>query len=436
MVSLLCVAGLDPSGGAGISADIRACDFLRVHCCPVVTAVTAQNDNEFLDLETVSSDILNAQLDAVIDRYDIKAIKIGLAHSPEIIELLSRRLTSLDLPVIVDPVMFSSSGGNLVIPGFNETMISSLLPITTLITPNIKEAEGLTGSSINDRESVRKACLAIHNMGSKMVLIKGGHLNTTEATDILFDGSEYHEVSGPRIEGQYRGTGCTYSTLIAGYLGLGVGMVDAVSRSRQDLQRAIEFTHYGPEGQGLRFYPTLKDQEKETWLFLQKAVSELTGTLPPSIVPEVGINIAYALPGAISTDMVCALDSRIIKKGHRTATLGTPTFGQDSHVAKIVLAVMKHDREFRSCMNIRYDKTTIERLGASELTISSFSRLDEPEDGDTMTWGTDAAIRKRGSVPDVIYDEGDVGKEPMIRVLGRTPADVINKVKIIVRYLE
>ncbi|HEC72215.1 MAG TPA: bifunctional hydroxymethylpyrimidine kinase/phosphomethylpyrimidine kinase, partial [Thermoplasmatales archaeon] len=170
-----------------------------------------------------------------------------------------------------------------------------------------------------------------------------------------------------------------------------------------------------------------------TWDELRKNVDKLIKILRSDLIPEVGINFGYALPNAKSIDDVCALTKRIRRSRNNIIFDGKINFCSSRHIASIILAAMKKDRRKRSAMNIRYQKKVLDVCRKLGLSIGLFDRKEEPDYvKSTMEWGTSRVIEKTGFVPDIIYDEGDIGKEPMIRIIGDSPGEVVDKLNRIV----
>jgi predicted fused transcriptional regulator/phosphomethylpyrimidine kinase len=168
------------------------------------------------------------------------------------------------------------------------------------------------------------------------------------------------------------------------------------------------------------------------WLELKKAVDVLLTFLPKEFVPEVGMNIGYALQDAKKLDDICAINGRIVKTKDKPVRYGSIEFGVSKHVASIILAAMKFDCKTRCAMNLKYSDENIEKCKKARFKIGTFDRIQEPHEAkSTMEWGTTKTIQKLGSVPDIIYDTGGNGKEPMIRILGKNPKDVVNKAHIL-----
>ncbi len=238
MKGIVCISGNDPSGGSGIAADIRASSYIGVPCFPVISIITSQTNDDVLDVSPAPS--LSQQLRAALD-LNPASIKIGLLHAPDTIRIVAHELKVLEeKSIILDTVFASSSGHSLVTEDFISTFIDTMIPLTTILTPNIPEAEALTGRDIHTQVDVEEACRQLHAMGASNILIKGGHLEGAEAMDTLFDGTMFHTFSGKRIPGKFRGTGCSYSTLIASLIGQGYDVKEAVAGAKEHLQAAIE----------------------------------------------------------------------------------------------------------------------------------------------------------------------------------------------------
>ncbi len=428
MAFVLCIAGLDPSGGAGLSADMRALEFLGVGCFPVASALTVQNSGSFAALEPVSAGIIGRQIDAALGEAAPGAVKVGLLGSVENIELLARKLP--DIPLVVDPVIRTSTGFNVV----NDEMLAAyeelLFPRATLVMPNAYETSVLTGQKVTDVETAKKACPVIADMGPKVVLVKGGHFESERGSDVLYVDGDFHVLAGTELRGDVRGTGCTFSALIAGYLALDFGIVEAVKRAKLDMARALEFSVH-KEPKHIAFSEHLSEGQRNVWLAVQKAASEIGSILPPEMVAEVGNNIAYALEGAESPEDVCSLDSRLVLKGSRIVTMGLPVFGRKSHIGRVVMAAVKHDPNLRCALNLRYSEKTLDIAGDVGFKVATFDREHEPDQASSVEWGTARALQDFGSA-DIVYDLGAKGKEPMIRLLATNPEEAVNKLRKIV----
>ena len=239
----LTIAGSDSSGGAGIQADLKTFSALGVFGMSAITAVTAQNTLGVRAIQTMDAQILKSQIEAVFDDIEINAVKIGMLHSPEIVKVVANCINKYAPKyVILDPVMVTSSGDSLI---KNETIdkIKQLLySRSSLITPNLSEAEILSGIKIKTEDEMIRAGQILLNEGCNGVLIKGGHLTGNQKTDILLiKGKEPMLFSDKYIPSKNtHGTGCTLSSAIAAYLSLGRPMEDAVKEAKLFVTKAIE----------------------------------------------------------------------------------------------------------------------------------------------------------------------------------------------------
>jgi hydroxymethylpyrimidine/phosphomethylpyrimidine kinase len=238
----LTIAGSDSSGGAGIQADLKTFQAHGVFGMSAVTAVTVQNTVEVRAIQEMRPEIVQGQILCLFEDIRIDAVKIGMVSSSELIEAVAEALSSVDSPpVVLDPVMISKSGYPLLRPEAREALVKHLFPLAQVVTPNIHEARQLVGRSIETPEQMRSAADNILAMGARSVVVKGGHLGGEQATDILYDGTEYRALESRRVATQNtHGTGCTFSAAIAANLALGFGFFEAAARAKQYITGAIE----------------------------------------------------------------------------------------------------------------------------------------------------------------------------------------------------
>lgn len=241
MKNLLTIAGSDSSGGAGIQADLKTFAAHGTFGMSVITAVTAQNTCGVTKVQDIDCDVVKAQIEAVFDDIQVDAVKIGMVSSPEIIQTIATCLRKYAPKIIVvDPVMISKSGYPLLAPEACATLIKELLPLATLLTPNIPEAEAISESKIACKEDMLPAAKKIIALGVRNVLVKGGHLSDS-ADDLLFDGLRETWFIGKHISTKNtHGTGCTLSSSLAANLAKGLPLVEAVRNSKQYVTNAIE----------------------------------------------------------------------------------------------------------------------------------------------------------------------------------------------------
>lgn len=241
MKQVLTIAGSDSGGGAGIQADIKAMSANGVYAMSVITAVTAQNTEEVTDIFELPTSIIAAQIDAVFDDFEVAAVKTGMLSSTAVVELVAKMLKPQTVAnLVVDPVMISKSGHALLKPEAIEAMKKQLFPLALVVTPNIHEAQLLSGIEIKSLPDARRAAKVIHGFGCKHVLIKGGHLLAERATDLLYDGRFFNLFKGEFIDTPHtHGTGCTFASAIAAHLAQGKPLNDAVQTAKKYLTEAI-----------------------------------------------------------------------------------------------------------------------------------------------------------------------------------------------------
>ncbi len=262
----LTIAGSDPSGGAGIQADLKTFHQFGVYGTSVLTLVTVQNTVGVSRVEVLAADLVAEQLEAVLSDVPPRAAKTGALGSVEIIEAVAARAAEFSFPLVVDPVMISKHGVPLLSEPARAALVGKLLPHAFLLTPNLHEAFAICGIESRDQRGVEDAARAIAALGPQAVLVKGGHLAgkapagdaesageaPETATDTLFWKGQMHHFSSPRIRTKHtHGTGCTLSAAITACLAQGMGLIEAVETAKRFITRAIETnpgigTGYGP----------------------------------------------------------------------------------------------------------------------------------------------------------------------------------------------
>ncbi len=422
MPAVLSIAGVDSCGGAGIAADLKTFAALGVHGGCVITSVTAQNTMGVMDCFDIPPEFVEKQFEAVVSDIRIDCVKTGMLSSPEIVRKVAELIRKHNLRLVVDPVMRAEAGGVLLKQKAVEVLKEELLPITYVITPNIHEAEVLSGVEIRNMSDAEKAAKKIRKLGAEVVVVTGGHLN---GIDVVYDGKIKH-IKGRMIKGGGHGGGCTYSAAITAELAKGTRIIEAVRIAKEFVEEAILSGLKLGRGEAIvnplhmaERYPVLKNVEEAVKLIEEHMCAEL--------VPEVGCNIAMGVSNASSLSDVAAVSGRVVRLNDKPHAVGCVSFGASTHMARVVLTAMRYNPSIRGAMNIRYSDNVLkacERLG---LSMESFSRKNEPEGVSSMEWGVACAIKKAGKVPEVIYDTGDIGKEAMIRLLGKNAKEVAEK---------
>ncbi len=440
----LTIAGSDSGGGAGIEADLKAFAALGVHGVVAITAITAQNTTGVFAVSELSSEIIRSQIDAVVPDFGVKFAKTGMLSSSSIIRAVANAVSDHKLHLVVDPVMLAKSGAPLLKKDALTSLKKLLLPLADVVTPNIDEAEALSGFNINSVNDMETAGKAILNLGPKAVVVKGGHLRGEPIDMLLTREGLLKQYRGVRIpSGSTHGTGCSFSAAMTGLLSKGASLDESVLGAKEFVRNSIL---YGLNlGKGVGPANPMSNLEIDAEKFrvtskMNDALSILESAEGLSLLcPECQINIGMALPVpyAREQDDICAIPGRIVKAGGRLKASSFPSFGGSRHIAKVILAAMSYDPCSRSAMNIRYSEEILDACVNLGYAISSYDRAQEPDDvkrseGASIPWGVTEAIKSAKKVPDVIFHRGDMGKEPMLNILGADAVEVAMKACAIV----
>ena len=249
---VLTIAGSDSGGGAGIEADLKTFTALQVYGMASLTSITAQNTKGVFATHDLPPELVARQIDVVIEDLGVDAAKSGMLSNAGIVEAVADRVSHHRIEnYVLDPVMISESGQPLLEQDAIETLKEKLLPLALIVTPNAAECEALTGRALTDEAGMREAARAIHALGARHVLVKGGHIEGSNAIDVLYDGSEFETFSAPRIDTlNTHGTGCTYAAAIAANLAKGLSLRDAVGAAKEYVTGAIRHAFNLGKGPG------------------------------------------------------------------------------------------------------------------------------------------------------------------------------------------
>jgi hydroxymethylpyrimidine kinase/phosphomethylpyrimidine kinase len=432
---VMTIAGSDSGGGAGIAADLKTFAALGVHGTCAITSVTAQNTTGVIDAFDLPPEVVASQIDAICADMDVKWAKTGMLASSAIIKEVVKEIRKHELSLVVDPVMAAEAGGDLLRKEALSVLIEELLPICKVTTPNAMEAEAISGIPVKNPEDAKIAARIIADLGAEAVIITGGHI---DATDLLYeaDSDTFTRIPGTFVKGGTHGSGCTYSAAMTAFLACGNSLKVAAIESKKFVVQAIMKSRHA--GRGVNPVNPLGAtlEEKERYLVLRN-LKEAVLTLEKStdfskLIPEVGCNIGMAIPDADCPEDIAAVEGRIVEYSERALPVGCIGFGKGRHVGSVILSVLRYDPEIRAAIFLKYSERNLSLCREAGFGISSFDRTEEPENISTkepdeiitLGWGTAEAIKKYGGVPRVIYDKGNSGKEPMIRLLGTNAIEV------------
>jgi hydroxymethylpyrimidine kinase/phosphomethylpyrimidine kinase len=440
----LSIAGSDSGAGAGIQADLKMFSSLGVYGCTAITAVTAQNTKQVADIFEIPPAMVEQQIRSVMIDMPPNAIKIGMVYSSPIIDAVYHSLKTYKIPIVLDPILAAGTGAKLLRSEAYKSFVSKLIPACTLITPNRMEAEKLGGIVIKTENDGIEAARKIKKLGAENVIVKGAHFGSAHVTDLLLDrrGNSI-KFTNPRLKiKEIHGSGCNFSSAVTAYLAKGMALIEACKMANEYVHIAIR--NAVTIGKGLPVANLLSVIYRDashyrTLMELQQAVehiSMLDGFY--KLIPETQTNFVYALPDAVDISDVAAVRGRIVKIDNMAAPVSYVNFGASGHVASAVIAYMSVNPAFRSAINIRFEERLV-KICRGLFSVASYDRSREPKkikrkEGSSVSWGILAALSKNPKA-DVIYHMGDVGKEPMIIVFGRNPAQIVERIKAILKIL-
>ncbi len=440
MKTALTVAGFDPSSGAGTSRDLDTFFSLRVHGLSIPSCFVIQGPHGVTSVHPVSPEVIKGQIHALTDHEVPDAIKIGVLLDGAILSFIRPVIENKpSIPVILDPVMKAKNGVPLMIPDGLEAL-KAFMPLITILTPNTDEAAVLCERPVRTVNEMKECADALLNKGLKAVVVKGGHLEGNPI-DLFFDGTTFIEWERRRIRSRaIHGTGCTFSSLLTAYMALGYPMNEAFTASEKRMDELLHGAYDLSSGGYAYISSAARDHlAAERW----RVAQALTDTMvrlsllnPVEFVPQVRMNMAFALEGAQGIDDVAAFPGRVGCHEGRLCFHGRPEFGASSYVATSILAVMGIHPWLRAGAALRHEQATIEKARSMGLAVSPLPGHPGQDGGnrDDLDRLKDRIHQVLASAPepqDIIYDTGSQGREPIIHLFGRDPHEVINKMEMI-----
>lgn len=428
-MNILTIGGSDPSAGAGIQSDIKTFSDLNTYGFSIITAITSQNTTKFSKVETISPKMIESQIDVILSDFKIDAIKVSMVFNSKIIKAVYKKIQKTNLPIILDPVIISSTGGRLLKNDAIKHYKKYLIPISIAITPNISECEKLSGLKIKTKNDLQKAAKILEKIGSKNIVITGFEENG-KITDFIFTKNKQFSISSKKIPGYNHGSGCNFSAALTVGLAKRKNIKDAVMFAKDYAYNSIKNSK--KMGKGLAMTNFKKPSKLE--LELELAITNLTELNQMyDIIPECQSNFVFSKNKPKSIKDIFGIQGRIIKAGKEIIPTGDIKLGGSKHVATAVLQMNKKFPQIRSGINIKYDKKILKKLKQNNFKIASYNREYEPlsiksKENSSIIWGINNAIKNAKSPFDVIYHKGDFGKEPMIVVFGKNPNDVVSKI--------
>jgi hydroxymethylpyrimidine/phosphomethylpyrimidine kinase len=427
-VNILSIGGSDPSSGAGIQSDIRVASTLGANCFSVITAITSQNSVEFLDVEAVSPRSVEQQLDSILSDFEVDVVNIGMVYDSTIIEKIHSKLKKKNVPIIVDPVIISTTGGVLLKKSALSSFKRLLVPLAFVITPNIYEAEILSGVRIAKFEDLSSAAKKLSSLGAKNIVITGHTFTKNKVTDFIYDGKCHYSISEKILSAETHGSGCNFAMALSYSIAQKRTILESVKFAKKFTYQAIKASR--AMGHGVKITNLKKDSIKSELSYAINEFTNLDGI--HSLIPECQTNFVFAKRNSKSLNDIVGVTGRIVRAGNKVIVAGDLEYGGSTHVATAVLTMQRKFPQIRSALNLRFDKKLIKKFQKYN-KISSYDRTKEPaitklKENSSISWGIQEAIKNSRHPLDIIYHKGDFGKEPMIIVFGNSPSNVVAKI--------
>ena len=428
-MNLLSIGGSDPSSGAGIQSDLRIFSTDNVYWLTVITAITGQNTLKFGKVEPVSVNILKNQLQLVFSDFKIDGIKIGMVYDSQIIKTIYQQLKKLKIPIVVDPVIKSTTGGELLKKSAIKDYQRYIIPLATVITPNKYEAEILSKTKINSKNIPEKIAKTIQKMGAKNVSITGIQTKENKISDFILEKNKKYVISGDKISKINHGSGGNYASAILFSLAKNKSIKESFKFAKQYTHNSIK--NAKKIGKGIVITDINKNDITE--IELSESIQKFTKIKNIyKNIPECQTNFVYSKQKPKSTKEILGISGRIVKAGKKVIVAGDLEYGGSKHVATALLTVNKKFPQIQSAINIKYQNTTITKIKKLKFIVSRYDRNQEPinvkNKGSTIEWGIKSAIKNLKKSPDAIFHIGGFGKEPMIIIFGDTPKNILKKI--------
>ena len=421
-MNILSIGGSDTSSGAGIQSDIKRFSNNGFYPFTVITAITSQNTKKITSIEPVSKRSLELQMESVLSDFHIDAVKIGMVFNTQIIKAIHSKLKNSKFPIVVDPIIKSTTGRLLLKKNALPDYRKMIIPLADVITPNRYESKILTG--ITD---ARKAAKKIQSMGAKNVIITGFTESNNKIYDFILEPNNQYKISGKKLPIVNHGSGCDYSASMTESLAKGLPISKAVKIAKKFVYQSIKNSINIGKGINITHQEIPKDA-----LSLHNSIDEFRQIKNiHRVIPECQTNFVFAKTNPKTINDVLGISGRLVKTGKEIEIAGQIVYGGSQHVASAVIEVNKKFPEILSCINIKYDKKIILKAKKLGLTVLSYDRIKEPKkikskENSSIIWGVTNSLKNK--CPDLIYHKGDIGKEAMILIFGINPNNVIKKV--------
>ena len=422
-MNVLSIGGSDPSSGAGIQSDVKTFENHGVYGFTVITAITSQNTKKISKIVPISPKNIESQLESVLSDFQIDAIKIGMVYDTSIIKAVHKIIKNQRCPIIVDPIIESTTKMILLKKSSINAYRKMIIPLATVITPNKKESKIL--SECNKPEDASKR---LQELGARNVIITGFKESKGEIMDFVMESNNNYVLKGKKIKIVNHGSGCNYSASIAASLARKKSIHDSASIAKEYVYESIKNSKN--LGKGIKItYKKIPEIHK----ILSRSITDFQNIKNVSkFIPECQTNFVFSKNKPKSINSVLGISGRLVKAGNNVIQAGELVFGGSRHVATAVIEVSKKFPEVRSAINIKFEPGLIIKAKKRNMTVLSYDRKKESKssklkENSSISWGIASCLKSK--IPDIIYHQGDLGKEPMIIVFGKTPTEVVCKIK-------
>lgn len=436
---VLIVGGLDPSGGAGIQMDLATLTTCGVRALSAVSALTVQNSQGIARVIPTQPDDLFCQISACLDDFPVTWIKTGVLPSASLVRTVAMIVKSYKLKSVVDPIFASGKGYQFTDEETVQAYIKELCPVATILTPNLNELRHVDLILHRNQPTSQDPVKVVERLGRRWnttILAKGGHDTGSEVVDLLWHKAEILRFSRLRFpHKEIHGSGCFLASAITAFCARGLPIPIAVADVEFLFELAVKgsYTWHNTTFLNPLQFPALHAHET----LVIEEVSQVVSTLEKhpagiTMIPEVRSNVSIIALGGTNQEHIAAVDGRITIIKGRPCAAGSVGFRCSDHTARLLLAVRQVDPRIRAVMNLRYSPKNLEACKKAGLLCMEVIRRHEPlqqktKEYETMAWIPSQVSFNRGRFPDVVYDTGDVGKEPMIRLFADSGIELAKK---------
>ncbi|MCY3853964.1 MAG: bifunctional hydroxymethylpyrimidine kinase/phosphomethylpyrimidine kinase [Thaumarchaeota archaeon] len=425
-MNILSITGSDPTAGAGIQSDIKTFFMLHIYAFTVVTSITSQNTKQFFKITPIAANMVRNQLDSILSNFVVDSIKVGVVYNSSITKTIYSKLKKQNVLLVLDPILKSTTGGTLLQESAIDVYKKLLIPLSSVITPNVYEASVLANMQIKSKNDLYQCASILNSLGAKNVVITGFKIKN-QIVDLIYEDYKYHELFVHEQCNMVHGTGCNYSAALVSYLSMGENLYRSALLAQKFVYNIIK----NSKSNNMKI--PIIDESNKLISILNKAILKLKQLERfHDLIPECQTNFVFSESNPKSINDVIGISGRIVKSQNNIVVAGGLKYGGSKHVATAIVEIARKFPDLRSAINIKYSDELVKKLKKMDYHILFYDRSKEPPNmkkwGRSIFLGINNAIKYTLKKPDVIFHTGDIGKEPMILIFGRDPFDVIKKI--------